>query len=374
MPYETRLAPRAPPPARAVETGDGMKRSDAEQVQAVSPGTMPFPSPDALLPGRRGVGGPGLRVADSRLSSPGWDAFRRAAPMTRAFNHLVAGVRFREKFGRWPLPPADPAATVNDLVFARMIDPCWSPLQRAFVDKETAKAQALRRAPWLRVPETLAVVAMDDVRSVEDLYARLLPFAGTNAIAKPANASGAATFMRDVASPADLRDLHDLASVDYAVVMREMQYRGLPGKVIVEALIPAPAGRPPDDCKFHCVRGEPLVCQIDHDRFGAAWSRLFRVPDFVPMHAGDGLDRPEGHRLPAPARLAAMIAAARALAESFDYVRVDLYDGADGVYFGELTFTPAASLGIAPSSEGCHRVSETHRVFSRIVMDAIRRA
>ena len=27
--------------------------------------------------------------------------------MTRAFNHLVAGVRFREKFGRWPLPPAN---------------------------------------------------------------------------------------------------------------------------------------------------------------------------------------------------------------------------------------------------------------------------
>ncbi|GAA3268531.1 hypothetical protein GCM10020258_39990 [Sphingomonas yabuuchiae] len=31
---------------------------------------------------------------------------------------------------------------------------------------------------------------------------------------------------------------------------------------------------------------------------------------------------------------------AEALSAPFPFVRVDLYDGDDGIYFGELTFTP----------------------------------
>ena len=91
------------------------------------------------------------------------------------------------------------------------------------------------------------------------------------------------------------------------------------------------------------------------------------------MDENDGLKQPDGYRPPAPERIASMAAAARALAAPFEFVRVDLYDGADGIYFGELTFTPAASLGIAPSSAGDHAVNATHRVYSRIIMSALKR-
>ena len=294
--------------------------------------------------------------------------------MTRAFNHAIAGPHFEERFKRWPRPPHDPDATINDLIFARMIDPEWSSLHRAFVDKETAKIEARRLAPGLRVPETLSVVAMDNVRSVEHLYERLRAFIGRDAIAKPTHASGAATFLRDLASPDDIGLLYRIASVDYAYVMREMQYRRLPRKVIVEAVVPAPGASPPDDYKFHCVHGEPLLCQIDQGRFGRARSRLLRVPDFTPMDADDGLEQPATCDFPDPTRIAAMIAAARALAAPFDFVRVDLYNGVDGIYFGELTFTPSASLGVAPCAEGDHFENDTHRRYSRIIMDAVRRA
>ena len=195
---------------------------------------------------------------------------------------------------------------------------------------------------------------------------------GTDAIAKPSQASGGTVFLRNVSGPADLAELHALATTDYAAVMREMQYAGLPRRVIVEALIPTADGRPPDDFKFHCVNGEPLLCQIDHARFGTPWGRIFRLPDFAPMDPADGIAMPPGVARPDPERLAAMIDAARTLAAPFDYVRVDLYNGLDGIYFGELTFTPSASLGIAPSKHGSHRVSATHRLFSRILMDALR--
>ena len=312
--------------------------------------------------------------ADTSLSGPAWEEFKHAAPATRACNRLIAGAYFRQKFHRWPLPPRDPGATVNDFIFNRMIGLRWSALQRSFVDKESAKAEARKLVPELRVPETLMVLPMETIRSADHLFELLRPHVGTDSIAKPTHASGAVTFMRDVTCSADLAFLHELASTDYAFIMREMQYRGLPKKIIVERMVPTSTASPPDDYKFHCVHGKPLVCQVDHNRFGPAWSRLFCVPEFDPMHGGDGLDQPKDYALPAPDRLASMMATARALAAPFDFVRVDLYDGADGVYFGELTFTPGGSLGVAPSTCGDDPASATHRVYSRIIMTALKKA
>ncbi len=296
-----------------------------------------------------------------------------ADPPSRAFNHLIAGPSFQLKFGRWPLPVDHPAASINDLIFGRMIDPRWSPIQRAFVDKTTAKARAERLCPGIRAPETLLIVDMETIRSPDQLYEALGPLIGSEAIAKPSHASGATVFLRDAKAPEDLRALYDLAAIDYTQIMREMQYWRLPRKIIVEALVPGPDASPPDDYKFHCIHGEPLLCQVDHGRFGKPWSRMFRVPDFAPMDPADGLVAPDDYRLPHTDRLAALTTAARALAAPFDYVRVDLYDAIDSVYFGELTFTPAASLGIAPSSAGCHRETATHREYSRTLMTAFRR-
>lgn len=303
--------------------------------------------------------------------TPSRSAAKRPLPMTRGFNHAIAGPHFERRFGRWPLPAGDPRALINDVIFDRMIDPDWSALERAFVDKATAKHEAQRLCPTLAVPRTLGVVPMDTIASVEGLFDALHPFAGTDAIAKPAHASGAATFMRDLRSPADLRLLFELGSTDYATILREMQYWRLPRQVIVETLVPTAGAAPPDDYKFHCVNGVPLLCQVDHDRFGRTWNRIYTVPDFQPMDGADGLQPPPGFVPAAPDRWAAMVAAARALSAPFAFVRVDLYDGTDGVYFGELTFTPAAALGIAPSSAGDHQVGDTHRVYSRIMMDAL---
>ncbi|MBB4860718.1 hypothetical protein HNO88_004063 [Novosphingobium chloroacetimidivorans] len=261
---------------------------------------------------------------------------------------------------------------MNDLIFHRMIDPDWSRHERAFVDKEFAKTQARLLVPGLGVAKTLHVIAMEGVGSAADLCDLLRPFLGTSAIAKPAHASGMATFLRDVTSSEDLRWLYAVAACDYAMVVREMQYFRLPKKVIVEALIPTADASPPDDYKFYCVAGEPLVCQIDHNRFSKAWSRLFRVPDFTPMHDQDGLVAPFSFAQAPRDRTNDMVAAARSLAAGFEFVRVDLYNGFDGVYFGEMTFTPAASLGIAPSIVGDLPDSETHQLYSEIIMSAVR--
>lgn len=48
--------------------------------------------------------------------------------------------------------------------------------------------------------------------------------------------------------------------------------------------------------------------------------------------------------LPKPANLDEMLALAAKLSVGFGYVRVDLYNVGGRVYFGELTFTPAAGI------------------------------
>ena len=313
-----------------------------------------------------------FRMADSWVGSPGWEDFKRSAPITRAFNHLIAGMHFERVFHRWPRPPSDRASTINDFIFDRMVALEWSDLHKTFVDKETAKGAAKDLHPSILVPETVSVIAMDAMRSVSELSEALLPFIGAPAVAKPTHASGAATFLQTVGPLDDLQALYDLASQNYVSIMREMQYLDLPKKVIVETMVPAFGGTSLDDYKFHCVHGEPLVCQIDHGRFGKSWSRIFRVPDFEPMDQNDGLAQPIDYQLPDSERIVSMITAARALSAPFDFVRVDLYDGTDGIYFGELTFSPAASLGIAPSAEGDHAVNDTHRIYSEIMMSRLR--
>lgn len=293
--------------------------------------------------------------------------------MSRTANYSKIAPVFAERFGRLPLSPYDPAASINDLIFMRSIEPQWSALERTLVDKSTAKAQVAILCPSLRIPHTLATIAMDTVRSPAELFDLLAPFVGTDAIAKPAQASGGVLFLRAVTTPHDVAELYGLATRDYSMVMREMQYAGLPRRIIVETLVPTISGTPPDDFKVHCIRGEPLLCQVDHARFGSRWSRVLRLPDFEPLDRTDGLTPPASLVMPATDRVAAMIATARALAASFVYARIDLYNGVDGVYFGEVTFTPAGSLGIAPSAAGCHRETETHRIYSRTLMDAFRR-
>lgn len=293
-------------------------------------------------------------------------------PMTTySDNDLAAGAKFARRFGRWPLPPHHPDALINDVIFERMIDPAWTDIERAMVDKATAKAQAARLSPTLRIPDTLGIIPIAGVPSKEALFAALQPFIGKAAIAKPTHASGAVVRLDQLKSPQQVADLFDLASIDYATVLREMQYHGLARQVIVESLVPTTGGRAPDDYKFHCVDGVPIVCQVDHDRFGEPFSRLLTIPDFAPFDAADGLAWPTSYQLPRPDRIAAMIEYARALSRPFRFVRVDLYDGSDGVFFGEWTFSPAASLGIAPAAAGDHAVNATHLAYSRAMMSAL---
>lgn len=97
----------------------------------------------------------------------------------------------------------------------------------------------------------------------------------------------------------------------------------------------------PVDYKFFVFDGVPRLVQVDTDRF-QGHQRRFYDPGWAAqphrsMHPlGPVIDRPE--------HFEEMLRLAGALGEPFDFVRVDLYDTAGGVFFGELTPYPGAGL------------------------------
>ena len=103
-------------------------------------------------------------------------------------------------------------------------------------------------------------------------------------------------------------------------------------------------GSSPDDYKFYCFNGKANFVQIIGDRnlhthegkqifYDANWKRLDFTSGDYPLYEKE---------LEKPASFDQMIQLAERLAEPFCYVRVDLYDLAGKILFGELTFTPAS--------------------------------
>jgi len=125
---------------------------------------------------------------------------------------------------------------------------------------------------------------------------------------------------------------------------RERIYKDIKPRIICEELLQDRSGASPTDYKFFCFHGEPKFIQVDYDRFTAhtrnfydlAWRRIPCRLRYLNNPAADGL-RPE--------RLLQMIVLAQRLASDFPFVRVDLYETDNGLFFGELTFLPSRGLG-----------------------------
>lgn len=129
-----------------------------------------------------------------------------------------------------------------------------------------------------------------------------------------------------------------LAKAQKKVYEYEKQYNEIRSRVLCEELIDTGSDSWPVDYKFTCIHGAPVDIFVGSQREKGVkfctrnldWSELKNtkqsfLPDVIP---------------PKPKHLDDMISIAKVLSADFDFVRVDLYEYKDQVYFGELTFTP----------------------------------
>ena len=132
---------------------------------------------------------------------------------------------------------------------------------------------------------------------------------------------------------------------NYWLGWSEMQYKDVKPCILIEKYLGGDDGSLPVDYKFYCMNGKAtsvMVCEerdgIHHPKFffmDRKWNKLpyteevFKYPDFE-IEKPDSMD--EAFEI------------AELLAKEFPFVRVDLYIVRNRIYFGELTFTPAAGM------------------------------
>lgn len=129
---------------------------------------------------------------------------------------------------------------------------------------------------------------------------------------------------------------------NYAYKNCEPHYHSIPARIVAEQILQRDANKP-FEYLFHCFHGKVQLIEVVLEREDGENDFVTYTASWEPALFNEttvNLSKP----IPRPEKLAEMLEIATALSHSFTYVRVDLYDAVDAVYFGELTFTPDACL------------------------------
>lgn len=122
----------------------------------------------------------------------------------------------------------------------------------------------------------------------------------------------------------------------------EQQYNLISPKIICEELVDTGSDAWPIDYKFTCIHGRIVDVFIGSGREAGVkfctkdvhWNTLpYTKEEFLPKN-----DPPK------PTTLERMVEVAKILSQDFPFVRVDLYEYKNQVFFSELTFTPWGGL------------------------------
>ena len=273
-----------------------------------------------------------------------WQALRRTglpqAVYRRAPLVVRRAVRFYRYHGR--LPRVLRPRTLNEKVNWRI---CFDrrELLSWTCDKLRMKEEAQRRDPGIAVPRTIW-----QGTDVAELAALPLP---DRWVLKANHASQLVHLGQGRPSVAELERVTDgwLAPSFQETVFEEWAYEQAERVLLVEEWIGDEEGASPADLKLYCFDGRVAVIQVHLDRhthqtlayYDPSWRRL---PVTTPK-------TPTAPDVPPPAHLTALLEHASRLSAGFDFMRVDLYDTPQGVYFGEFTPYPASGmLAFEPSS------------------------
>jgi hypothetical protein len=166
-------------------------------------------------------------------------------------------------------------------------------------------------------------------------------------VIKPTHGSGWVHIVTDRKriDPAGIEDLCAYwLRQNYYVAGGEWAYRDIPPRLLIEEFLDDGSGQSPRDYKFFVFGGRVEYVQVDLDRFAehrrVMFDRNGQRLDFRLLH------RTYPGDVELPFGFGRMVELAEKLAVDVDFVRVDLYDCAGRIVFGEMTGTP--ENGLAP--------------------------
>ena len=130
---------------------------------------------------------------------------------------------------------------------------------------------------------------------------------------------------------------------DFSIRHRELPYKDVPPRIIAEEYMVDESGIQLKDYKYFCFNGEPKMVLIVSDRECGIRDDFFDMNfKHLPFKRGGAWS----NNIKKPENFEKMIEYAKQLSREFPFARVDFYNIKGSVYFGEITFFPAA--GVVP--------------------------
>jgi hypothetical protein len=267
-----------------------------------------------------------------RFRTRAWDLLQAVAGLVS--DRLYLSVRFRRRLGRWSLfrKPRDHNEFVQLYKLSSRGDLRMPPLSDKIAVKE----------------RVAAAVGADHVIPLIWHGTELPPREARNwpmpYVIKASHGWAANIFVRkpeDEDWPRIEAECAEWLAHRHGRHTREWHYLRIKPQLLVEQFIECD-GTSPSDYKFFVFDGRVEILQKDEDRHSDHRRYLFDrdwqlLPYSIRIPAGPSPPPP-------PASLPRMLEIAETLGAGFEFVSVDLYDADGHVYFGELTFFPAAGF------------------------------
>lgn len=132
---------------------------------------------------------------------------------------------------------------------------------------------------------------------------------------------------------------------DFGTFLYELHYNNIKKKIIAEKFLTDGKNFDLTDYKFMCFNGKPTYCLFYSDRSTDCRLDYFDMNwNLMNIESSDHPNSEHPKKFSKPKTFKVMKKLAAELCKGFPFVRVDFYEVAGKIYFGEMTFTPAAGL------------------------------
>lgn len=136
--------------------------------------------------------------------------------------------------------------------------------------------------------------------------------------------------------------------------LTEPHYAAIEPRILCEQLM-GDGSVLPEDYKLMCINGKVDHIMVIGGRETGA-TKCTMSPDWKMLPYMSHIDKLPKELPEKPVHLTEMIRIAEVLSQDFEFVRVDLYDFEDRVYFGELTFSPNGGLMYSYTNEAIKEI------------------
>ncbi len=250
---------------------------------------------------------------------------------------LYLKILFRLRMG-YRLNLKSPRTFSEKLQWMKLYD--RKPIYNTMVDKAEAKKYVAERIGDEYIIPTLGVW-----ERFEDIDFDTLP---DRFVLKCTHDSGGLAICRDKATfdkQKAKEKIERSLRANYFLSTREWPYKDVKPRILAEQYVEDFSGEPLIDYKFYCFDGEPKCLYVSKGLTDHKTAQISFVTMDWQQAPYSRNDYPPFDSLPLkPKKFHEMVDVCRTLARGHAFLRVDLYQINDRVYFSELTFSPCAGF------------------------------